>query len=72
MTKTGPARRRGHLGSGFIGKDWTTYEYLVERFDINNHEKEYALDLILWLENREITDSQRRLKAEYDRIKRNG
>ena len=57
---------------GFIGKDWTTYEYLVERFDINNHEKEYALDLILWLENREITDSQRRLKAEYDRIKRNG
>ena len=21
---------------GFIGKDWTTYEYLVERFDIKN------------------------------------
>ena len=57
---------------GFIGKDWTTYEYLIERYKISEYQKDYALDLTLWLENREIHESQRRLKAEYDKIKRNG
>jgi hypothetical protein len=55
---------------GFVGKDFTTYEHLLERYEIEEHQKDYALDLILWLENREIVESQRRLKAEYDKIKR--
>ena len=57
---------------GLIGKDYTTYKHLLEIYEIPNHQKDYALELILWLENREVTESQRRLKAEYDKIKRNG
>ena len=46
-------------------------QYLLhEIYDIQNHQKNYALDLILWLENRDIKESQRRLKAEYDKMKR--
>ena len=55
---------------GYIGKDFTSYELLLERYGIEEDQKDYALDLILWLDNREITESQRRLKAEYDKIKK--
>ena len=55
---------------GYIGKDYTTYEMLLDRYGIEEHQKDYVLDLILWLDNREIDESQRRLKAEYDKIKR--
>jgi len=55
---------------GYIGKDYTTYEHLLERYGIEEHQKDYTLDLVLWLDNREITESQRRMKAEYDKIKR--
>ena len=57
---------------GLVGKDYTNYELLLERYGINKDQKDYALDLILWLDNREVKESQRRLKAEYDKIKRNG
>ena len=56
---------------GYIGKDYTTYEHLLERYGIEEHQKDYTLDLVLWLDNREITESQRRMKAEYDKIKKN-
>ena len=55
---------------GYIGKDFTNYELLLERYGIEEYQKDYALDLILWLDNREIKESQRRMKAAYDKIKR--
>ena len=55
---------------GYIGKDFTSYELLLGRYGIQEHQKDYALDLVLWLDNREIEESQRRMKAEYDKIKR--
>ena len=48
------------------------YLYLTNTSKQNrDHFKDYALDLILWLDNREIKESQRRMKAEYDKIKKN-
>ena len=55
---------------GYVGKDFTSYEFLLERHGIQEHQKDYTLDLVLWLDSREIEESQRRLKAEYDKMKR--
>ena len=56
---------------GYIGKDYTNFTMLLERYGIEEeYQREYAIDLILWLDNRDIEESQRRLKAEYDKIKR--
>ena len=54
-----------------MGKDYTNFTILLERYGIvEEYQREYAIDLILWLDNRDIEESQRRLKAEYDKIKR--
>ncbi len=56
---------------GYIGKDYTNFNMLLERYGIEEeYQREYAIDLILWLDNRDIEESQRRIKAEYDKIKR--
>ena len=55
---------------GYVGKDYTSYKLLLERYGVQKHEEDYTLDLILWLDNKEIEESQRRMKAEYDKIKR--
>jgi hypothetical protein len=55
---------------GFVGKDYTTYEFLQELYKVERHQKEYVNETVLWLDSRAIEISQKKLKAEYDRIKR--
>ena len=55
---------------GFVGKDYTNFEFLLNHYNISEHEKEFVLDLLFELESRDIENSQRKLKAEYERIKR--
>ena len=55
---------------GYVGKDFTNYEYLLEQNNIEEHQKAYVFETILWLDSRKIEASQKRLKAEYDKIKR--
>ena len=55
---------------GFIGKDYTNYEFLQELYKVEIHQKDYVNETILWLDSRAIEMSQKKLKAEYDRIKR--
>ena len=38
--------------------------------DIEEHQKDYVFDLIMTLDSRRIEASQKKLKAEYDKIKR--
>ena len=55
---------------GYIGKDYINFQFLLEQYSIEEHQKDYVFDLILWLDSRKIEASQKKLKAEYDKIKR--
>ena len=55
---------------GYIGKDFTNFDFLLENYKVESHNKEYIFELILFLDSRAIELSQKRLKAEYDKIKR--
>ena len=55
---------------GYIGKDYTNFDFLLEHYGIENHQKEYVLETLLFLDSRAIEASQKKLKAEYDRMKR--
>ena len=55
---------------GYVGKDFTNYKFLLELYEVKEHQKEYINETILFLDGRAIEISQKKLKAEYDRIKR--
>ena len=55
---------------GYIGKDYTTYKILLKIYKIHDYEEDFVLETILWLDSRAIEASQRRLKAEYEKMKR--
>jgi len=55
---------------GYIGKDFTNFDFLLENYKVESHNKEYIFELILFLDSRAIELSQKRLKAEYDKMKR--
>jgi|TARA_R110001592_G_scaffold186677_1_gene431050 hypothetical protein len=56
---------------GYIGKDYVNFEYLLKHYGIEEeHIKEYVYELLLWLDSRAIQESQKKLKAEYERMKR--
>ena len=57
---------------GFIGKDFTTYDFLLKHYNIEEHQKAFILDTVIMLERRAVEIAQRRLKAEYDKIKNRG
>ena len=56
---------------GYVGKDYTNLELLYKFFYIEEKDKDFIFEIILYLEGVEIEKSQRRLKAEYYKIKRN-
>lgn len=54
---------------GYVGKDYTNFKFLLSNYSIEEHQTDYVLDLILWLDGRRIEASQKKLKAEYDKIR---
>tara|TARA_R100000149_G_scaffold66138_1_gene43439 strand:- start:238 stop:558 length:321 start_codon:yes stop_codon:yes gene_type:complete len=53
---------------GFVGKDYTNFEFLIKQNkDIN---REFVFEMCLWLERRAIETSQKKLKEAMDKIKR--
>ena len=55
---------------GYVGKDYTNFNFLLEQYNIEDYQKDFVFDLVLWLDGRQIEASQKRLKAEYDKLKR--
>jgi len=55
---------------GYIGKDFTNLEFLIKHYDIQTQHIDFVFNTILWLDSRAIEKSQKKIKAEYDRIKR--
>tara|TARA_R110000851_G_scaffold263893_1_gene416463 strand:+ start:440 stop:790 length:351 start_codon:yes stop_codon:yes gene_type:complete len=55
---------------GYIGKDYTILDKYMELGGIEEHEKEFFLEVLVWLDARAIKKSAEQLKREYDKIKR--
>tara|TARA_R110002074_G_scaffold289214_1_gene461023 strand:+ start:332 stop:658 length:327 start_codon:yes stop_codon:yes gene_type:complete len=56
---------------GFIGKDLTYLNSILELYLVQEEkEKEWIFELILFLDSYYISESQKRIKAEYDKIKK--
>lgn len=53
---------------GFLGKDFTNLNTLMDIYGIED--REIILDIILWLERRAIKKSSDELKKAHDKIKR--
>jgi len=53
---------------GYLGKDYTLLNHLMEVYDVDD--LELTLDIVLWLENRMIKNSAEALKKEHDKIKK--
>jgi len=41
----------------------------MKHYNIQEHQIDYVFNTILWLDSRAIKDSQKRIKAETDRLK---
>ena len=56
---------------GYIGKDYTILEFLYQQHNIETEaEKDWIFELLLHLDAYNVTESQRKIKAEYDKIKK--
>tara|TARA_X000001382_G_scaffold717_1_gene905 strand:+ start:1381 stop:1707 length:327 start_codon:yes stop_codon:yes gene_type:complete len=56
---------------GFIGKDYTLLKFLYTQHGLENEaEKDWIFELLLHLDAHNVTESQRKIKAEYDKIKK--
>ena len=56
---------------GYIGKDYTILEFLYKQHNIETEvEKDCIFELLLHLDAYNVTESQRKIKAEYDKIKK--
>mgnify|MGYP003656222976 CR=1 FL=1 len=55
---------------GFIGKDYTNFKFLLKNYGIEEYQEDLVFELLLFLDSRAIEASQKKLKAEYDRMKR--
>jgi len=55
---------------GYIGKDYTNTDILFELYNIKKYQKDWIMELLLFLEGHTVDESQRKLKAEYDKVKR--
>ena len=56
---------------GYIGKDYTNLNLLYDFYYIKERsEKDWIFELLLFLDEREIKESQKRMKREIDKIKR--
>jgi hypothetical protein len=57
---------------GYVGKDFTNLNLFFDLYHIKHQaEKDWSTELILWLENTTIKKSQKALKSEMERLKRN-
>ena len=56
---------------GYIGKDFTNINMLFKLYNVKTKiQKEWALELILYLDRRSIKESQKQIKSEMEKIKK--
>jgi len=55
---------------GYIGKDLTSLQFMMNFYGIEEHQYEFVISTILWLDSKAIEKSQKQIKAAHDRMKR--
>ena len=55
---------------GYIGKDFTNLSLLYKNYYVEEYEKDWLFELLLFLDSYNIKSSQKRIKSEYAKIKR--
>jgi len=55
---------------GYIGKDFSNRDIFFELYKVKSYQKDWTMELLLFLESETVNESQRQLKAEYDKMKR--
>ena len=55
---------------GYVGRDFTNLNKLYEIYLVEKHEEDWLFELLLFLDDRAIEESQKRMKSEMDKIKR--
>ena len=56
---------------GYMGKDFTNLEMLLDMYNVSTGiEREWQIELLLFLDGETIKDSQQRLKAEHDKLRK--
>ena len=55
---------------GYIGRDYTNLDILYDTYYVEEHEKDWIFELLLFLDNRAVEESQKKMKSEMDKIKR--
>ena len=55
---------------GFTGKDYTNFDFLLKQYKVSSYLKDFIFEIILFMESRQVEESQRKLKAELNKIKR--
>ena len=54
---------------GYMGKDYTNLHILNKLYGVEEHQQEYIMDLLLFLDARNIEASQKSIKAQLDKVK---
>tara|TARA_Y100001972_G_C7501336_1_gene253743 strand:+ start:375 stop:662 length:288 start_codon:yes stop_codon:yes gene_type:complete len=55
---------------GYLGKDYTNLDFYLKLYKIEEHQKPFVSEALLSMEARAVEKAQRKLKAEYERMKR--
>ena len=56
---------------GYVGKDFTNLQLLFDLYEVKTKaEIDWQMELLLFLENKTIEESQQKIKAAHDKIKR--
>jgi len=56
---------------GFVGKDYVLLDYLLKSYNIESEQqKDWVFELLSHMENNDVAESQRKIKSEYEKIKR--
>ena len=61
---------RAYPEIGYIGKDYTLLDTYIKLGGIEEHESDFFMEVLQWLDARAIKKSAEQLKREYDKIKR--
>jgi len=54
---------------GYTGKDFTNFKIFCKVYGIKEHQIDYLMELLLFLDSRSIEESNKQIKAAHDKIK---
>tara|TARA_X000001382_G_scaffold129308_1_gene120964 strand:+ start:1256 stop:1576 length:321 start_codon:yes stop_codon:yes gene_type:complete len=55
---------------GYTGKDFTNFNFILELYKVQDFDKDFLMEILLFLDSREIEASQKAIKQAYDKMKK--